>query len=242
MHDEPAPPPPEVEAAEDDIGSHAANITSADDPSERELESDKDILLLLIRQRIGSKQVAASQLSFVPSWLLDEAVEEELAQNWQGAYELVGINSLPPDANVIASHVVFKVKDNQDGSLRLKARLVLHGNRDKDRFKVRRDSASAELFIVRVLLSISAILGFKIATADVKGAYMQSGGISRDIFVSTFKPIEARRGQLWKLLRLPYCIFEAGRQWLCSVEELDEEGLQAHSGIWWYSAILRARR
>lgn len=150
--------------------------------------------------------------------MLNEAVQAELAQNWQEAYDLVPIDSLPPDANVIASHVVFNVKDNPDGTLRLKARLVLHGNRDKDRFKVRRDSASAELFIVRLLLSIASMLGFTIATADVKGAYMQSGEINRDIFVRTFEPVSSPRGMLWKLLRLPYGIVEAGRQWLCAVE------------------------
>lgn len=48
---------------------------------------------------------------------------------------------------------------------------------------------------------------------------MQSGGISRDIFVRTFKPIEVPRGQLRKLLRLPYGIVQAGRQWLCSVKQ-----------------------
>lgn len=127
---------------------------------------------------------------------MDEAVESELTQNWHDAYELVEIDELPPDANVIASHVVFKVKDNPDCTLRLKARLVLHGNRDKDRFKVRRDSASAELFIVRLILSLASFLGFTIATADVKGAYMQSGDITRDIFVRTFDPICTPRGKL----------------------------------------------
>lgn len=112
---------------------------------------------------------------------------------------MVSYDYLPPEANVIASHVVFKVKEYKDGLLRLKERLVLDGNRDKDRFTVRRDSAAAELMIVHMFLCIASILGFSVATADVKGAYMQSGGVKRDIYVCTFEPIRVSRGKLWNL-------------------------------------------
>lgn len=116
--------------------------------------------------------VTVTQLSFAPAWILEESIQAELGDNWNGAYELVGYESLPADANVIASHIVFKVKEDQNGSLRLKPRLVQHGNRDKERFKVRRDSAAVELLAVRLVLCIASILGFSIATADVKGAYI----------------------------------------------------------------------
>lgn len=72
--------------------------------------------------------------------------------------------------------------------------------------------------MVRLVLCIDATLGFSIATADVKGAYMQSGGIKREIFVRTFEPIRTPRGELWKLTRFLYGIVDAGRQWLCAVE------------------------
>lgn len=79
---------------------------------------------------------------------------------------------------MIASHVVFEIKDKTDGPLRLKSRPFLHGNRDKDRFKARRDSAAAELLVVRIVLCIAFILGFSTATADMKGAYRKSGDVS----------------------------------------------------------------
>lgn len=66
MHDEPPPPPPDVEAAERDISGYAHEMTQTDDHVGKEMVSENQRLLHLIRQRIGKKQVNASQLSFAP--------------------------------------------------------------------------------------------------------------------------------------------------------------------------------
>lgn len=90
---------------------------------------------------------------------------------------------------MIALHILLKIKQEQDESLPLKARLVLHGNRNKERFKLRRDSAATDLFFVTLVLCIASIRGFSVATTDVQGAFLQGGGLKRDIFVCTFEPI-----------------------------------------------------
>lgn len=77
---------------------------------------------------------------------------------------------------------MYKFKKNDDHTLKLKARLVLHGNRDKDKYIVRRDFASADLNVFRIVISLAQILDFRPATADVKGAYMQSGPIQRTVY------------------------------------------------------------
>lgn len=168
-------------------------------------------------EKVGSRQVTAVQLSFAPSWLLEESFSKELEENWKDSYDLVEYGDIPTDDNFIASREVLKIKDNSDGSLRLKARLVLHGNHDKDRFKARRDSAAAELLVVHLVLCIASLIGFSVATADVKGAYMQSGDAKREIYVGTFDPIRMPRGKLRKLNKLPHGIVDAGSKWLCSV-------------------------
>lgn len=55
MHDEPPPPSPRMEAGRRDLQDHIDDIASAADPSGRELESEKQRLLQVIRQRIGNK-------------------------------------------------------------------------------------------------------------------------------------------------------------------------------------------
>lgn len=58
---------------------------------------------------------------------------------------------------------MFKVKASIDGSPRLKALLVCHGNRDRDRFTVQRDSLSADLSVVRLRLFLSVLLRLEVA-------------------------------------------------------------------------------
>lgn len=91
---------------------------------------------------------------------------------------------------------------------------------DKDH--IRKDSASAQLNIIRLVLYISTILNFRLGTADIRGAYLRSGPIQRTIFLRP--PTEwigassYQRGILWRLTKLPYGIVEAGRQWQKTVE------------------------
>lgn len=122
------------------------------------------------------------------------------------------------NANVISSHIVCRIKEDLDGMLKLKARLFLHVNSDKDLFTVRRDSASADLAIIRMVLSLALVLNFDIATADVKATSMQSGPIKRQISVRSSRTLVAKEF-VWKLTRLPYVIVYAGRRWLCAVKE-----------------------
>lgn len=115
----------------------------------------------------------------------------------------------------------------------MKARIVPHGNRDDEKDNIRKDSSTAQLFVIRLLLSLVTFLCFRLATADIKGAYLQSGPIQRDIYVRPPKEWCGPRGILWKLLKLPYGIVEAGRQWQKTVESwmLNEAGLERVLGI-----------
>lgn len=69
---------------------------------------------------------------------------------------------------------------------------------------------------MRTVLSLASILDFEIATADFKGAYMQSGPINDYLYVRPPKQISERLNTVWKLLRLLYGVVEARRQWLCA--------------------------
>ena len=59
-----------------------------------------------------------------------------------------------------------------------------------------RDSSSSKLPIIWLLLSLATILGFSIWSADVKGAFMQSGLIDRLILVRPPHNWKGPRGSL----------------------------------------------
>lgn len=79
--------------------------------------------------------------------------------------------------------MVYKLKTDEQGIRMMKAGIVPHGNHDDLKDDTRKDSSNASLFVVRLMLSIVTFLGFRIATADIKGAFIQSGPITRDIYI-----------------------------------------------------------
>lgn len=97
------------------------------------------------------------------------------------------------NCNIISSHFVFKAKTDEDGAKILKDRMVKHGNIYDDKDLINKDEVAANLFVPRILLSIGTIMGFKFGVADIKGAFMQSGSISLEIFVKPPKFMEENR-------------------------------------------------
>lgn len=50
---------------------------------------------------------------------------------------------MPDDANLLSTHFLFKLKKDEKGNIILKARMVVHGNRDEDKYVVSKDAVSA---------------------------------------------------------------------------------------------------
>ena len=202
-------------------------------PPYAKLESDRARILDTIHDTIGSQQVSFNGLGFAPSWIALEAFDKEYTSNWADAYEEVDEKDVPANANVITSHTVYKVKVSEDGSKDLKSRIVPHGNRDNEKDNIRKDSSTAQFDVIRLLLAVATFVGMRLAMADIKGAYLQSGPIQRKIFVRPPREWRGERGKLWKLKKLPYGIIEAGRQWAKTVEEwmLTTGGLERIQGL-----------
>lgn len=78
---------------------------------------------------------------------------------------------------------MFKIKTNDDRIMNLKGRIFVHGNREDERNKDRSDITAADILIIRMFVRLAEIWGFTLATADIKGAYMQSGPIKRVTYV-----------------------------------------------------------
>jgi hypothetical protein len=182
------------------------------------LTSDEQAVLANMKEEIGTATVTRRRLEFAPPWILEQAFEEEMS-NWRDTVQPVRM--MRADArkhNCVRSHALYKIKEDESGSLKLKCRLVPNGNLDREKDIVRKDSASVQFPIIRLILSLASLWGFSVGVVDVKAAYLQSGPISRELYV--FPPAEYRgpRDLVWQLLKLPYGITEAGRQWQLAVE------------------------
>lgn len=97
----------------------------------------------------------------------------------QESYEEVEDEDVPDDAKILSSYIVYKWRADEEEERKLKACIVPRGNEDNDRASIRKDSANAKLAIIRLLVYLVTFLRFSIKTADIKGAYLQSGPIER---------------------------------------------------------------
>lgn len=83
---------------------------------------------------------------------------------------------------MIGSHIVYKRKNEEDGTMRLKARICPHGNHDTKKDNIKKDSSTAQFDIIRLMLSLLKFTGYRIGLVHTKGAYLQSGPIQRKIY------------------------------------------------------------
>ena len=85
----------------------------------------------------------------------------------------LSIDKEPKDSNVITSHIIHKVKANDNGSLKMKARIAPFGNEDKDRFELITDSAHCPATRISILASVSTIMKWPIAKIDFMSAFFR---------------------------------------------------------------------
>jgi hypothetical protein len=135
---------------------------------------------------------------------------------------LVKISEIPDDANIITSHVIYRYKT--DGSL--KARIVPHGHLDDEKSFLRTDAPTISVKVLRLFLSIAKENDWRVGSQDIKAAYLQANGFSREIYVGPPQE-EADILHPWKLENPAYGLSDSGRLWfLASFSVLQARDLQ----------------
>jgi hypothetical protein len=117
----------------------------------------------------------------------------------------------------LSTHSFHKIKF-EDGSYKLKCRLVPHGNEDEEKDALRKDSSTAKSSVIRLILAIAMLHKFSVGLIDVVSAYLQSGPLPRRVFVHPPRGW-AKPGCLWRLLRPAYGLVESGRLWQLAIEK-----------------------
>ena len=226
-----------------DVGDPGKDIGSAsllDAEGAALMKDDEQVLCTRILETIGRSNVTRSKLAFVPSWLLDNALEDELV-GWDPYIQVKPLAGTCR-RSVIGSHVLYCVKTREDGSHYLKSRLVLHGNQEADKEELRSDASSLHFSLLRLILSISTCLGLALGGVDVSKAYHQSGSPPRSVHVRP--PPECMMIRcVWLLLSLPYGLVDAGRQWQLAMESwlLDDLGFTSFLGLPQVFALLNSK-
>lgn len=132
------------------------------------LNSDVQTVLRDIHVVIGYIQVTIKRLHMEPYWITHTVVEGH-ENNWAGAYQEEEEKSIPGSVNVSWSHVVFKIKTGESGERRLDARLCPHGNKDQMKGDVRKDSATDQLYVIRLIMTMAKFFPVRIGVVDISG-------------------------------------------------------------------------
>lgn len=85
--------------------------------------------LNLMEEHFGNKSFMKHQAQGFEQYTLNKSYDAE-ETSFLNTVKIVPHSDVPSDANIVNSHVLYKVKNNDDGSLKLKARIAPHCNED----------------------------------------------------------------------------------------------------------------
>ena len=112
---------------------------------------------------------------------------------------------------------VCNEKLSEDGSSKVKARLVARGFEERSDEKIRADSPTVSKDVFRAFLALLATKSWKCNSIDVKAAFLQGSPIDRDVYLKPPKEVDDSVGMLWKLNKCIYGLKDASRVWYFTV-------------------------
>lgn len=132
----------------------APGIVHLEVPFTEVIASDEQNVFKEMYEVVGGSQVTGKKLNIAPLWILAKVVEWEVESNRIVVYTEIREIDVLQDANVTTFHFVYKINSEEKGVNTLKAGLCPHGNKDRFKKSVRKDSATARFDVIRLLLSI----------------------------------------------------------------------------------------
>ena len=132
--------------------------------------------------------------------------------------------------HAIKTRWVFTESEDQTKGSKLKARLCVRGDTERNTESIRADSPTAHKDSLKLALAIAANEGFDLVSADIKSAFLQGRSLSRKVYV--LPPPEARQdGKLWLLQKGAYGLIDGSRLFYLELKDkLEQLGMRTVSG------------
>lgn len=146
------------------------------------------------------------------TFMITSAYKQE-EESFLKTVKLVSIEDVPENANFIRSHTLYKIKVNDDSTMKLKARIAPRGNGDAMREELTTDCSNCSPAGIRILESIAALFGWTIIRVDAKTAFLHIGKAQREVYVIPPIESEMRSTHLWLLLAAAYGLVNSNAKW-----------------------------
>ena len=119
---------------------------------------------------------------------------------------------------IIGSKWVVTSKEKHDGQKQeTKARLVARGFQDT--MKPQPDSPTVSKESFKMLMAVAANDNFKLASVDIRAAFLQSRTLDRDVFMLP-PPDIRKQGVIWRLKKPLYGLDDTSQKFWLKVKEL----------------------
>ena len=151
-----------------------ATVSASTSGFSNTLQSNEQEVLSDMLSALGNRSFLRHQAQAFDQSVIVNAYNKE-EENFVANVKIVPRSSVPKSANIIGSHTIYKLKQNDDQSLKLKARIAPHGNEDSDKENLHTECCMCPPLGIRIISTTATVRGWRIVRADAKSAFLQTG-------------------------------------------------------------------